>query len=195
MKICGVLMIGVLGLAGCAMDNILTHRQEIPRAELALQPLQAERGVEQAPPAGLTGEPRIIIDEQETGTYVFTTPENVTRIKESGPNLGQYRLYLGDAKPTDKPFVTIVLAPEVRSEAAAGDGDLKAEATRTYLLNGLTTQEWTGHTTDGRPFCELIVSHGAKGDKLHAVAIARDARTRELALEILGSIKWKRTGQ
>lgn len=179
-----------LTLAACERDYSLARPQFVPRADLDLVPVPAAPGAGAPFDMGPSSTPRMWEQDVVRGTYTFTTPKNVTNIKQNVGEIAQYKLYLGEPAPTDHPFVSITVAPTVESQASAGAGDLKAERERTYLLNGMTCQEWTGHTSAGLPFCELIVAHGEGGEKLHALAIAKDADSRKLALDILASITW-----
>jgi hypothetical protein len=60
-------------------------------------------------------------------------------------------------------------------------------------LNGNIAKEWTGSTSAGAPFNELVISKPGveKGDVCHAIAVAKSAEGRKLAIEILSSITWK----
>ena len=195
MKMRRIVMVGVIGVAaavgGCTSENFLKRRQDIPRADLGLDALAARvnGGREGVPPDVDVMQEQA--QDKVVGTYEFAVPKTVTEIRKTGPEWAQYQLYFGTPAPADRPIVNIMIGPKVESEAAAGTGDLKAEKNRIYSLNGLQVQEWTGHTVGGLPFCELIISHGESGDKLHAVAVARDVESRKVALDVLGSISWK----
>lgn len=186
--------VGVVG--GCESENFLKFRQDIPRADLGLDaqtarvPATRERGViDEVTTPG--------IEDRVVGTYTFVVPETVTQIKKTGETLTQYLLYFGTPAAEDRPIVRIEIGPKVESEAMAGTGEFKSlkdgvlPKLRVYSLNGLEVHEYSGHTAAGLPFCELVVSHGDGGDELHAVAVARDAETRKVALDVLGSIGWK----
>jgi hypothetical protein len=175
-------VVALVALAGCEHDLSLAERTFSPRPAQYLAPLPA-------PADSPAGRVNVVVDNKldikvveipVTGTYFFTTPSNVTQIKSTGSKLNAYQLFVGSPKPTDRPFLTIEIAPNITSEAEVGG-----------ILNGLVATEWTGKTADGYPFCELIITHGEKGDKLRALAIARDKPSRQLALDILGSIKWE----
>jgi hypothetical protein len=186
------LALAAVVVGGCSQDLSLAERTYAPRAEGALTPLSAPA----QKPAGvrevnITDAGEIKFTEPVTGTYLFTIPQNVTNVKTTGPNIAAYQLYLANAKPTDRPLLVIEIGASLASEAEVGGAELKAENSRKYLLNGLAASEWTGKTADGYPFCELIVSHNDKGDKLRALAIARDKDSRQLALDILASIRWE----
>lgn len=187
--------IGFVSLAaiGCERDLSLAQRTWAPRPEQTLAPVAPP----QAQPIGrrdvrdvTTGEIKIA-EAPVGGTYMFTVPETVTQVKNPAANFGAYQLFMGNPKPNDRPFISIEIGPDVVSEAEVGGAGLKAENTRKYGLNGLSAEEWTGKTSEGYPFCELIVTRGDNGDRLHALAIAKDKNTRQVALDILASIKWE----
>jgi hypothetical protein len=176
-------------LAGCQHEYFLSQAAWVPRADLDEKALAAKAPVVSTVTREGTAATQTV-EDSVTGTYTFTTPKNVTQLQVGSTEYSVYQLYVGEARPTDTPLLVITVAPKVESEAASGAGDLKMEKSRSYSLNGLATQEWTGKTTQGLPFCELIVSHGDKGEKLHAIAIARDEASRKVALDILASITW-----
>jgi hypothetical protein len=176
-------------LAGCQHEYFLARPAWVPRAELDETALAAKAPATEGAAGGGAGGTQTV-EDTVTGTYTFTTPKNVTELQVGSTDYSVYQLYVGEAKPTDTPLVVITVASKIESEAASGAGDLKAVKSRSYTLNGLTTQEWTGKTTEGLPFCELIISHGDTGEKLHAIAIARDEASRKIALDILASITW-----
>jgi len=124
------------------------------------------------------------------GTYTFTIPQTVTLFKRINGTMQQYLLYKGQPTADQTPFMTVTVAPNVQ-QTTATDPNFQIQGQRTYTLNGLAAQEWTGYTADKAPFTEIILSNSSGGFKLDALAVATDESTRELALSILQSIQWQ----
>lgn len=198
--------LGVAGLvAGCSMPSELENRQTISRPEWDSRALpkptasqvetgaRAAEGANATTMAGKTVIPEL--DDTIAGTWDFTVPATVTRVSRSTNDFEQALLYVGRPngeaapRPTDKPFLVITTRAEVQSVVEESPEDYKVKATRAYLLNGQPCKESTGYTKKGESFCELIIKR-AKGDQLHAMAIATNDEQRKIALEILASIKW-----
>ena len=193
-------------MAGCESKHPLEERYNLPRAQLKEEPIEAThepaptevgpmvngQPVGEAPPS-VPG-----VQDAGTGKWDFTTPATTTRVERKSADLQQFSIYAGRPSGTDKPFVVITVAPpegDKGSQAEAEAGRFKVSNTRTYTLNGAIAKEWTGRTTDGSAFCELILTRpGGGGDVCHAMAIARSEAQRKEALDILGSIAWQPAG-
>ncbi len=198
-----VVVLGAMALVGCAQRNVLDSQAKPYRAALQEQPVEvthmppAAKPVEMvnADPSGGASATPPVVEEVTTGTWTFTTPPTVTRVERKNSAMSRFSLYNGRPTATQTPMVVITVAPaEANGESqAASDGDAyKISGRRDYTLNGNIAKEWTGLTKDGSAFCELIVRRaGGGGDVCHAMAIAKDAGERKLALDILGSIVWK----
>ncbi len=182
----------VLVLTGCEGYNPLAYPQRSYRANLTdhtisvheIAPTRQESGISsgsvmpgQLPPAAVTG------------TYSFTVPDTITSFKKSTTTYRQYLLYDGRPTANQKPFCILTVGAKLARNC---DNNLNFNITgkRTFILNGLSAHEWSGYTNAGNPFAEIIVSHLGGGDKLDALAIAPNARVRNIALKILGSIHW-----
>jgi len=186
MKLVSILVLGlfILPLGACRTYSMLEEQQEIDRAKLGERALTAERPIDikEAPPAN------VLVEQQIGGTYEFTAPDTTTRLSQKNGDVAIYTFYMGRPKPTDKPIVTISVGPKfARTTDAAG---YRQVGSRTYLLNGLPAQEYTGYTPTGEAFAELLITR-AEGDALHALAVAKTAEERKVALDILASIKWQ----
>jgi hypothetical protein len=164
--------------AGC--QNPVTQPQPVSRADLGTQPLQ-QTTTTPPPPA---------VAAQVVGSYTFTIPPTVTEFEKTQGPMQQYLLYNGKPTPDQTPFLTITVAPDI-DQATAKDPNFHIQNQRTYMLNDLAAQEWTGYTADQAPFTELIITNPSGGEKLDALAVAPDEPTRQLALNILESIRWQ----
>jgi hypothetical protein len=201
-----MLIVGaVLAAGGCQSKNYLTERYNLPRADLKDDPIEVthepapvtagetvnEEPTAQTPPA-VPGTVDVI-----TGTWDFSVPPTVTRVERKSADLQQFSLYNGRPAPADKPFVVITIAPSESDKGSLAEADpdkYKISNTRSYALNGNIAKEWTGRTSDGSAYCELIITKpGGTGDLCHAIGVAKSADERKLALDILGSITWKPT--
>ena len=185
-----------LAFAACEGFTTLAQRQTIDRADMPLShidtaPVAPVPVVSAHPPATAPTEgagPALPAEPEQAGTYVFTIPPSVTTVKQTNSGMQQYRLYAGQPKPHDTPFMVLTVAPGLEAPTQEAQGTPEQ---RTYRLNGLETQEWKGYDAGHHPYCELLVSHGPTGAQLHAIAVARTNPERALALQILNSIKWK----
>ncbi len=184
--------LALLLLAGCAGYNPLAHPQNSYRANLTNHVISMR---ELAPPAQQSGissgsvMPGQLEPAAPAGTYSFTVPYTVTSFKKSTATYRQYLLYNGRPTPNQKPFCVLTVAAKV-ARNCSNSLKFNVHSTRTFILNGLAAREWSGYTTAGNPFAELIVSHLGGGDKLDALAIAPNDQIREMALKILSSIHW-----
>jgi hypothetical protein len=124
------------------------------------------------------------------GTYTFTVPKSISSFKKSGETLQEFLLYYGVPTANQKPFVTMVVARHLQT-ACVKNPMFRVQSHRKFILNGLFATEYTGYTTAGQPFAELLLSHGKDGDKLEALAIVPNNKQRKIALKILQSIHWK----
>lgn len=198
--------LGVVGLAltfaACEGTATLAQRQKIDRADMPLDRIDttpigrvasapAPATAPATPEAGDATMPAAA-DEDLPGSYTFTIPPTVTTVKQSNSGMQQYRLYVGQPKAADTPFVVLTVAPNIEAPTQEAQGE---PTERTYRLNGLQTQEWKGYDQQHHPYCELLVTHGPKGDQLHAIAVARTNDERALALKILNTIKWSATNK
>jgi hypothetical protein len=191
----GLMMCVALSLAACEGSATLAKQQKIDRANLPLDRIdlapvarpEATTNPSTEAATETAGAAPAPVPVEEPGTYTFTIPTTVTTVKQTNDVLQQYRLYLGQPKPTDLPFLVLTVAPNQTAPTKTGEPN---PAYRTYRLNGLDTQEWKGYDLDHHPYCELLVAHSEHGDQLHAIAVARNAKERTLALEVLASIKW-----
>jgi len=200
-----LVLIAAIGVSGCASRNYLDERYNLSRADLKEEPIEVthepapvtvgetvnEEPTGQAPPSV----PGVV--DVVTGEWDFTVPPTVTRVERKSAELEQYSLYRGRPSGTEKPFVVITVSPAESDKGSLAEADpetYKISNTRSYALNGNIAREWTGRTNDGSAFCELIITKpGGRGDLCHAIAVAKDADERKLALDILGSITWKPT--
>ncbi len=189
----GVMIIVALSLAACEGRATLAKQQKIDRADLPLDRIDLAPAVTATATTDASTEAATEAADaaptapaEEPGTYTFTIPATVTTVKQTNDVLQQYRLFLGQPKPDDLPFLVLTVAANQTAPSKTGEPN---PAYRTYRLNGLDTQEWKGYDLERHPYCELLVTHGS-GDQLHAIAVARNAKERALALEILSSIKW-----
>ncbi len=187
------LLAAAVCFAGCSTLSPIRYAQRIPRASLTDQPIPVPPAPPPAPftTSGVSELPPPLPIEETQGSYDFVVPPTVTQVKHTTNDFEQYSLYFGRPGPNDTPFVVITVGPHVQAASQQPDTNLAPENARRYFLNGLPTTEWTGHTIDHKlPFCELLISHGATGDQLTAVAIAKTAEERKIALDILASIAW-----
>jgi hypothetical protein len=198
------LLLATIAMGGCANKNFLDTQYAPYRADLSDQPIEVTHNPPAVAPIDVfnpdptqtpTAPSPPLVQEIITGTWTFTTPSTVTRNERKNAQLSEFSLYNGRPRPSDKPFVVITVAPadsDGGSHAEADPEKFHTSATRQYVLNGNLAKEWSGLTTDGAAFCELIVRRpGEAGDVCHAVAIAKNTAERKLALDILGSITWQ----
>jgi|SRR5271170_1968961 len=175
--------------AGCV--NPLSQPQPVHRANLGTEPLSPQTQPASQTTGVTTSMPPSGMMPQVVGTYTFTIPPTVTQFKKTVGTTVQYLLYNGQPTADQTPFMTITVAPDVQ-QTTAGDPNFQIQNQRTYTLNGLAAQEWTGYTVDKAPFTEIILTNlSGGGSKLDALAVATDEQTRELALSILQSIQWQ----
>ena len=187
---------GAMGMmAGCAGDSFLEQRTNADRAVygsdlIAVPPARVE--TVNPNPIGPGG---VLIVEKVAGSWKFTTPETVTRVEKKTAEMDQFSLYNGVPQPTDLPFLVIQTTRNRASIAEADKGMYKVSNQREYVMNGAIAQEWTGLTSNGAGFCELVVrkpgTEGQTGDVCHAMAIVKTEDERKLALGILESIAWE----
>ena len=186
----GVAMAALLSLGGCEGYNPLAYPQAVYRSDLTTEPIPVAPRAARLFPGEISGQAPPASFVRAPGAYKFTIPPTVSSFKKSNDQLRQYLLYYGVPAATQKPFLTITVSPTV-VPVVKMDPNFRILSTRTFLLNGLPTREWSGYTAQNYPFTELIVSHRAGGDKLDALAIASGKRVRRIALAILKSIRWK----
>jgi hypothetical protein len=197
------LLLAAIALGGCANKNYLDTQYAPYRADLKDQPIEATHNPPPVAPVEIVNpDPTQTpvappVRQVITGTWTFTTPTTVTRNERRNAQLSEFSLYNGRPSPAATPFVVITVAPadaDGGSHAAADPEKFKTSATREYVLNGNLAREWSGLTSDGSAFCELIVRRpGDAADVCHALAIAKTTAERKLALDILGSITWQAT--
>ena len=147
---------------------------------------------QQGAPAAAPAQP-----PQITGTWTFTVPRTVTRVMKKTGELTQYSLYAGRPAANDTPIVVITVGPPSaapeNSVAESDPATYKVTGTRSYVLNGNIAHAWTGTTSTGSAFSELVLTRPgatATSDVCHAMATARNTAERTEALAILGSITW-----
>jgi hypothetical protein len=187
-------------LTGCRSGSPLDHSYAPARANL---PDQALPNVVPAPPVNVVNPeptstaPAPQVQPQITGTWTFTVPPTVTRVMKKTANLMQYSLYAGRPAANDTPIVVITVgSPEDATATSIAEADpatYKVTGQRGYVLNGNIAHEWTGTTSTGSAFSELVLTRpGADetSDVCHAMATARNAAERTEALAILKSITW-----
>lgn len=184
---------GLSGL-GCEGYSSLSHRQDIERVNLPLTTLVPAPEEDQVPPGSVPTRNGLAIPAPRQpikGTYTFVTPPNVTSVKRYNNHFEQYQLYEGQPAPTDQPFITMRVGKEAQAECTQPDSPLKFDSQRSYIFNGLITQEWTGYTADTHyPFVELIMKRPGEGDKIHVLAVAKNNEIRQSTLTILSTIQW-----
>jgi len=129
-----------------------------------------------------------------TGTWNFDVPKTVTSVEHMTNDMHEYSLFLGRPQPTDKPFMVITVNHN-RSVRATSDPEYKVTNDREYTMNGAIVHEWTGTTSTGAGFSELLLrkpgAAGETGDVCHAVAAVKNDDEQKLALSILSSLVWK----
>ena len=183
-------------LAGCGLSDPFATQQQIDRAKLTEDALAAK-----VPPSANPGNPPLntqgIVSPLEpviTGTYTFVVPATVSQMRRTTDRFDQYAMYIGRPGPTDTPFMVITVSRDVATFANQPDSNYDVQNTRSYPLNGLIVAESTGFTKDKHlPFSEIIAKRPGGGDQLLAVTIVPDNATRDVALEILSSLKWEAT--
>jgi hypothetical protein len=195
-----VLLTLAASLAGCYTTSPLAKRyvsvrpdygdKELPNPGAAPEPVEHREIVNPSP---VRNPPAPVYQDIVTGTWSFTTPPTTTRVERKNGGMSQFSIYMGRPAPEDKPLVVITVSADAKSLAESDPDAYKVKGTRTYALNGNIAKEWTGTTSAGVPFNELVISKPGveKGDVCHAIAVARTAEERKLAIEILSSITWK----
>jgi len=198
----------MLSLTGCEGLSFLSQRQHIDRPDMPLQRLNSTPispfGTPSGGPnssAGLTnpvspdsgGSIFPPVEPQQTGQFQFTIPPTVTNLKRSTDSMQQYRLFAGRPGPTDSPFLVMTVA----ASAAPNTPEPGSQPVghRTYTLNGLMAEEWTGYTPDKLPYSELLITSEHAATQLFARAVARNEEQRKLALDVLGSIHFEPTAK
>ncbi len=197
-----VALLAAIALGGCASKHYLDTQYTPYRADLTDQPIEVSHTppaaapvevVNPDPSGGASATPPV--EDVVTGTWTFTTPRTVTRVERKSGDLAEFSLYNGRPSGTQTPMVVITVAPpgsDTESQATSDGEKYKVSGSRDYVLNGNLAKEWTGLTSNGSAFCELIVRRaGGKGDVCHAMAVAKDTEERKAALDILGSITWQ----
>jgi hypothetical protein len=204
MGLVGVVVAGV-AMAGCHSASKLDQRYaparaQLPEVELPNQPRwspPAQR-VESVVNTEPTNREPVEAAEAVSGTWTFVTPPTVTRTMKKNGELVQYSVYAGRPAANDLPIVVITVGPPAaegkESLAESDPATYKVTGTRSYVLNGNVAQEWTGTTSTGSAFSEVLLRRpgaDAKSDVCHAMATARTTEERKTALAILGSLTWK----
>ena len=140
------------------------------------------------------GQP-LILPVEVTGTWTFTTPTTTTRTERKIGDTDQFSIFDGRPSPTDTPLVVITVARDQKSLAESDPAAYKITNQREYPMNGNLVHEWTGQTTAGSGFSELLISRPGEdlqqGETCHAIAIVKNAAQQKTALAILGSIIWE----
>jgi hypothetical protein len=199
MKCVGILAMA-MALAACSSTSPLDKRyvsvrpdygdKALPNPGEAPEPVEHRDLVNPSP---VRNPPAPMYQDIVTGTWTFTTPPTTTRVERKNGGMSQFSIYMGRPAPQDKPLVVITVSADAKSLAESDPETYKVTGTRTYALNGNIAKEWTGQTSAGVPFNELMISNPGveKGDVCHANAVARTSEERKLAIEILSSITWK----
>jgi hypothetical protein len=183
----GVWLMAIAG--GCDKSSYLDQRTTPARAQFgnevinlaALPPIVVTR------PAGAPAEP-----EEPRGNWTFTVPTTVTREERKTAQMIEVSLYMGRPGPNDLPFLVITTSRD-RTARCERDAAFKIQQQRDYSMAGNIVHEWTGLTTAGAGFSELLIRRPGATETAqvcHAIAIARNEEEQKLALTILGSIVW-----
>jgi hypothetical protein len=188
-----VTMAGVLALAGCPPSPSILERPTTPdRAKLG-------EWVIATPPQGAGAGSGGVVVADEPGEWKYTVPSNVTQVTRRMADWDRISLYMGAARAMEEPFMVITVGGERASHAETETTKYKVTGKREYVMNGNIAKEWTGQTSTGAGFCELIVRRpgtaGETGEVCHALATARDEDEQKVALAILGSITWETAGK
>lgn len=189
--VAGMLMLA----AGCTNYSPLSQRYEPSRADygdrlIPVIPQAPKVDVVNPTPVGDSTGPTVI--EQIKGTWVYTVPPTVTRVDQRTAEFSQASLYNGRPKATDTPFLVIHVGPSGESLVEADKDTYTVTAQRSYVFNGAFVNERQGKTKSGGGFVELIFTKPVGGgDVCRAVAVAKTAEERKLALDIIHSIVWK----
>lgn len=198
-------VVGMAGVAGCRSSSYLDQRYSPSRADLPDRELPNQPRWTPSPvgpmvnPEPTNQSPVETSAPVITGTWTFTTPRTLTRTMKKTGELTQYALYAGRPAANDTPIVVITVGPPAapgaaQSQAESDPATYKVTGTRSYVLNGNVVTEWTGTTSTGAAFSELLLKRpGAaeSSDVCHAMATARTTDERKTALEVLGSLTWK----
>ncbi len=186
-----VVLMTMMVWAGCAQRDVLVGPQPVHRAVfldkiLPVPPHTSNSYViGYSPPAAASPASR-----PRAGTFTFVVPPEVTQFEKQTRLTHEYLLYMGRPAPDQKPFVTLVVAHGV-VPISHDNPAMRVKASRVFLLNGLPAREWTGHTTTGAGFAEIVVKSPDQGGELDALAISSTPTTRKLALAVLKSIRWQ----
>ncbi len=186
-----IVLMTLMVLAGCAQPDILVGPQPVHRAVfldkiLPVPPHSAGSYLlGYSPPPEVSPVPR-----SNAGTFTFVVPPGVTQFEKQTQSTHEYLLYLGQPTPNQQPFVTLIVAHGV-VPVSKNNVAMRVKSSRLFLLNGLPAQEWTGHTTTGAGFAEIVVRSPDNGGELDAFAISSTPTTRKLALAVLKSIHWQ----
>jgi hypothetical protein len=184
---------GVLALAGCPPSPSILEKPTTPdRAKLGAWVIEVKPG------GGGGGSGGVVITD-EPGVWKFTVPTNVTQVTRKMEDWDRISLYRGPTRTMGEPFVVVTVGGERVSHAETETTKYKVQGKREYVMNGNIAKEWTGQTSTGAGFCELIVRRpgtaGETGEVCHALATARDEDEQKVALGILGSIVWETEGK
>jgi hypothetical protein len=190
-----VTLVAAVALGACAHDSFLEQRTNPDRAAYGDQVIPVPPPhVEAVNPNPLNAN-TMIVTEHIAGTWKFTVPNTVTQMEKKTVDYDQFSLYEGRPAPTDVPFLVITTTRERASIAQADPGMYKLSGQREYVMNGGVVQEWTGLTSTGAGFCEMVVrkpgAEGQSGDVCHAMAVVKTEDQRKLALGILETVVWQ----
>ncbi len=186
-----VVLMTMMVLAGCAQRDVLVGPQPVHRAVFLdkILPVPSHTSnsylIGYSSPAAVSPAPR-----PRAGTFTFVVPPGVTQFEKQTRLTHEYLLYMGRPAPDQKPFVTLIVAHGV-VPVSKNNAAMRVKSSRLFLLNGLPAQEWTGHTTTGAGFAEIVVRSPDQGGELDAMAISSTPTTRKLALAVLKSIHWQ----
>ncbi len=178
-------------LAGCDNPSFLQSRTDPDRPVYGKDVIHVE--IVNPDPRGPGGGVRIT--EEVAGTWSFTVPQTVTQVERRTNDIHRYSLFSGIPAANDVPFMTITVTRDRTSFTKADPEGYKVANYREFVMNGNIAQEWTGLTSAGAGFCELIIRRpgtaGQTGDVCHAMAHARNDEEQKTAVGILASITWK----
>ena len=186
-------LVGLLaaGMVACKKTSILDERTTPERAKFGSEIINLAALPPATPPPG-TPAPGSAAPAEEKGNWTFTVPTTVTREERKTAQMDEVSIYMGRPGPNDLPFLVITTSRD-RTARCERDTAFKIQQQRDYSMAGNIVHEWTGLTTAGAGFSELLIRRPGATETAqvcHAIAIARTEEEQKLALTILGSIVW-----
>jgi hypothetical protein len=180
------------GFAGCNRTSILDERTTPDRAKFGSDVINLAALPPAAPIVVAGGGPAVEAPAEPKGNWTFTVPTTLTREERKTALMDEVSIYMGRPGPNDVPFVVITTTRD-RKARCETDPSFKIEGQRDYTMAGNIVHEWTGTTSTGSGFSELLIRRPGAGptDQVcHAIALAKTEEEQKLALSILGSIVW-----